>query len=62
LAKAAGIGNPTREQLARQDRKRKKKGSNGELCFGAVAFSRRADLFQAWVTRSPIFAPKMRSE
>lgn len=28
LAKAAGIENPTREQLARLDRKRKKKGSN----------------------------------
>jgi transposase len=30
LAKAAGIVNPTREQLARLDRKRKKKGSNQE--------------------------------
>jgi transposase len=30
LAKAAGIDNPTREQLARLDRKRKKKGSNKE--------------------------------
>ena len=30
LAKAAGIENPTREQLARLDRKRKKKGSNHE--------------------------------
>jgi transposase len=30
LAKAAGIENPTREQLARMDRKRKKKGSNDE--------------------------------
>src|SRR5450631_2860270 len=30
LAKAAGIKNPTREQLARLDRKRKKKGSNKE--------------------------------
>jgi transposase len=30
LAKAAGIENPTREQLARMDRKRKKKGSNKE--------------------------------
>jgi transposase len=30
LAKAAGIENPTREQLARMDRKRKKKGSNEE--------------------------------
>jgi len=30
LAKAAGIENPTREQLARWDRKRKKKGSNKE--------------------------------
>jgi transposase len=30
LAKAAGIENPTREQLARLDRKRKKKGSNRE--------------------------------
>jgi transposase len=30
LAKAAGIENPTREQLARWDRKRKKKGSNQE--------------------------------
>jgi len=30
LAKAAGIENPTREQLARLDRKRKKKGSNQE--------------------------------
>src|SRR3979490_84788 len=28
LAKAAGMENPTREQLARLDRKRKKKGSN----------------------------------
>jgi len=28
LARAAGIDNPTREQLARLDRKRKKKGSN----------------------------------
>ena len=28
LAHAAGIENPTREQLARLDRKRKKKGSN----------------------------------
>jgi transposase len=28
LAKAAGIENPTRDQLARLDRKRKKKGSN----------------------------------
>jgi transposase len=30
LGKAAGIENPTREQLARLDRKRKKKGSNQE--------------------------------
>jgi transposase len=30
LAKAAGIENPTREELARLDRKRKKKGSNEE--------------------------------
>lgn len=30
LAKAAGIENPTREQLARLDRKRKQKGSNQE--------------------------------
>ena len=30
LAKADGIENPTREQLARLDRKRKKKGSNNE--------------------------------
>ncbi|MGH9724467.1 MAG: transposase [Candidatus Acidiferrales bacterium] len=30
LAQAAGIENPTREQLARFDRKRKKKGSNQE--------------------------------
>ena len=30
LAKAEGIENPTREQLARWDRKRKKKGSNKE--------------------------------
>lgn len=30
LAQAAGIDNPTREQLARLDRKRKKKGSNEE--------------------------------
>ena len=30
LAKSAGIENPTREQLARLDRKRKKKGSNKE--------------------------------
>jgi transposase len=30
LAQAAGIENPTREQLARLDRKRKKKGSNAE--------------------------------
>ena len=30
LAAAAGIENPTREQLARLDRKRKKKGSNAE--------------------------------
>jgi transposase len=30
LAQAAGIENPTREQLARLDRKRKKKGSNEE--------------------------------
>ena len=30
LAKAAGIENPTKEQLARLDRKRKKKGSNQE--------------------------------
>jgi len=30
LAEAAGIENPTREQLARLDRKRKKKGSNKE--------------------------------
>jgi transposase len=30
LAKAAGIDKPTREQLARLDRKRKKKGSNQE--------------------------------
>jgi transposase len=30
LAQAAGIENPTREQLARMDRKRKKKGSNEE--------------------------------
>jgi transposase len=30
LAKNAGIENPTREQLARLDRKRKKKGSNKE--------------------------------
>jgi len=30
LAQAAGIENPTREQLARLDRKRKKKGSNDE--------------------------------
>ena len=31
LAKAAGMDNPTREQLARMDRKRKKKGSNEAL-------------------------------
>ena len=30
LAKAEGLENPTREQLARMDRKRKKKGSNKE--------------------------------
>jgi transposase len=30
LAKAAGMENPTREELARMDRKRKKKGSNEE--------------------------------
>ncbi len=30
LAKAAGMENPTKEQLARLDRKRKKKGSNQE--------------------------------
>lgn len=30
LAKAEGVENPTREQLARMDRKRKKKGSNRE--------------------------------
>ena len=30
LAQAAGIENPTREQLVRMDRKRKKKGSNDE--------------------------------
>src|ERR1700751_4413607 len=30
LAKAAGIENPTKEQLARLDRKRKRKGSNQE--------------------------------
>ena len=30
LARAEGIENPTREQLARRDRKRKKKGSNQE--------------------------------
>ncbi len=30
MAEAAGIENPTREQLARLDRKRKKKGSNKE--------------------------------
>src|SRR6185295_20059375 len=30
LAKAAGMENPTREQLARLDRKRQKKGSNKE--------------------------------
>ena len=30
LAQAAGIENPTREELARLDRKRKKKGSNAE--------------------------------
>jgi len=30
LAKAEGLENPTREQLARMDRKRKKKGSNQE--------------------------------
>src|SRR5450432_1125437 len=30
LAKAAGMDNPTREELARMDRKRKKKGSNDE--------------------------------
>ena len=30
LAKAAGMENPTREQMARLDRKRKKKGSNKE--------------------------------
>src|SRR3984893_2110714 len=30
LAQAAGIENPTREELARMDRKRKKKGSNQE--------------------------------
>jgi transposase len=30
LAQAAGIENPTREELARLDRKRKKKGSNDE--------------------------------
>jgi transposase len=30
LAKAAGMENPTREQMARLDRKRKKKGSNQE--------------------------------
>ena len=30
LAKASGIGTPTRADLARLDRKRKKKGSNDE--------------------------------
>src|ERR1700692_2646685 len=35
LAKAEGLENPTREQLARMDRKRKKKGSNQERMSAA---------------------------
>jgi transposase len=40
LAKAAGIENPTREQLARLDRRRKKKGSNEEWVSPADADAR----------------------
>ncbi len=42
LAKATGIENPTREQLARLDRKRKKKGSNQEWTSPADADARIA--------------------
>src|ERR1700739_4384538 len=40
LAKAAGIENPTREELARLDRKRKKKGANEEWERPAVPAQR----------------------
>jgi transposase len=40
LAKAEGVENPTREQLARMDRKRKKKGSNKEWKSPADADAR----------------------
>lgn len=40
LAKAEGMENPTREQLARMDRKRKKKGSNKEWKSPADADAR----------------------
>jgi transposase len=40
LAQAEGLENPTREQLARMDRKRKKKGSNREWASPADADAR----------------------
>src|SRR5713226_7152927 len=43
LAKAEGLENPTREQLARMDRKRKKKGSNQEWMSPADP--------DAWITK-----------
>src|SRR6202022_3900780 len=42
LAQAEGLENPTREQLARMDRKRKKKGSNREWMSPADADARIA--------------------
>jgi transposase len=44
LAKADGIENPTREQLARLDRKRKKKGSNKEWMSSADPDARIAKM------------------
>jgi transposase len=44
LAQAAGIENPTREELARLDRKRKKKGSNDEWKSPADADARIAKM------------------
>src|SRR6202140_4777461 len=44
LAKAEGLENPTREQLARLDRKRKKKGSNREWKSPADADARIAKM------------------
>lgn len=44
LAKAAGLENPTREQLARMDRKRKKKASNQEWMSPADTDARIAKM------------------